>query len=131
MRAGQLNYFRKRARESAKEILALLIGEVVSPDLTRIEYFWYPEYAEQTVNCVQVDSTSLLDLKKKAEAKSLKIIGTIHSHGNWVPILSPADYKGHISDGDRVSAVVGVNGRKTRVYFWVAESALPLRIEYV
>ena len=131
LKAAQLNYFRRLARKADKEILALLVGEVTSPTITRVDYFWYPLYAEQTKTCVSVDNASFLEFKKKAEALNLKIVGTIHSHGNWVPILSPTDYKGHVSDGDRISGIVGVNKSRTRVYFWIAESALPLRIEYI
>ncbi len=127
----QLNYFRKRSRDSEKEILAVLVGEVVSPALTRVDYFWYPEYAEQTANCVQATIKSLEELKHKSDTLNLKIVGSIHSHPDWVPILSPADYKGHIEDGDRISGIVGINGRQTRVYFWTIESALPLTVEYI
>lgn len=131
LKKTQLNYFRKLARDSKKEILALLIGEVISPELTRVDYFWYPEYAKQTTTCVQADAESFAHLKTKAESKNLRVIGTIHSHGDWVPIMSASDHYGHVADGDRISGIVGTQGRKTRAYFWVAESALPVKIEYV
>lgn len=128
---SQLDYFRRLSRDCPKEILAFLIGEVVSPTLVRIDQFFYPEYSEQTTCSVRptVDSTDAA--KKSAADQNLKVIGTIHSHGNWVPIMSVTDYKGHIEDGDRISGIVGINGRRTRVYFWTAESALPCAVEYI
>jgi proteasome lid subunit RPN8/RPN11 len=124
----QLNYFRRRARNSKKEVLAFLLGTVTSPTLTKIEKFYYPELLVQTGAAVQ----AYTDGARATAAKlNLKIVGSIHSHSDWVPILSPTDYKAHITDGDRVSGIVGTNGRHTRVYFWTVDSALPLEIEYV
>jgi proteasome lid subunit RPN8/RPN11 len=128
---GQLNYFRALARDTKKEVLAYLVGEVVSPELVRVDYFDYPSSFEiQTENAVQATEEAQNKIEEKAVAKNLKVVGTVHSHGDWVPILSPTDYRGHITGGDRISGVVGRNGRRTRVYFWVAESALPMKIEY-
>ena len=124
----QLNYFRSRSRNSKKEILAFLLGEVTSPTLVKVEKFYYPELHTQTGATVK----AYLDgAQSMADRHGLKIVGSIHSHSDWVPILSPTDYNGHIEDGDRVSGIVGTNGTRTRVYFWTVESALPLRIEYV
>ena len=132
VRKQQLNYFRKLARESSKEIFAYLLGEIVSPTLTRIGKFHYPtEFIEQTESSVRPTTAAWETAKQVAEAQGLRIVGTIHSHPDWVPIMSPSDYKGHIEDGDRVSAIVGKNGQRTRVYFWTVASALPLEIEYV
>ena len=128
VRKVQLNYFRRLARNSKNEIFAFLLGVVTSPTLTKVEKFYYPETRVQTGAKVQAYADGA---KVVADKLNLKIVGSIHSHSDWVPILSLTDYKGHIEDGDRVSGVVGTNGRRTRVYFWTAESALPLRIEYL
>ena len=127
-----MDYFRKQARDSKKETLAYFLGEVISPELAIVKRLYYPKtFSLQTACAVAAAEEERIKVYALAESLNLRIIGTIHSHPDWVPILSPTDYKEHIKMGDRLSAVVGVNGRKTRVYFWVAESALPLKIEYV
>jgi proteasome lid subunit RPN8/RPN11 len=128
----QLAYFRKRARDSKKECLAYFLGEVVSPELVIVKRLYYPKtFSLQTTCGVTASEEESAAAYALAESSNMRVVGTIHSHPDWVPILSPTDYKEHIKMGDRLSAVVGVNGSKTRVYFWVAESALPLKIEYV
>jgi proteasome lid subunit RPN8/RPN11 len=128
----QLAYFRKCARESKKEILAYFLGEVISPELAVVKKFYYPKkFSAQTACGVTATEEESAKAYALAESLNMRVIGTIHSHPDWVPILSPTDYKEHIKMGDRLSAVVGVNGRKTRVYFWVVESALPLNIQYI
>ena len=131
VRKSQLDYFRRQSRDSAKEIFAFLIGVVVSPSLTRIDRFYYPDYSEQTAGSVRPTAESTGAAHKSALDSNLKVVGSLHSHPDWFPIMSEADYKGHIEDGDRISGIVGINGRRTKVYFWTAESALPCQIEYL
>src|SRR5208283_3196804 len=127
----QLNYFREQARSTPKEIQALLVGVVVSPDLIVIHRLVYPkEYAEQTAAGVAWLAEEYDKVAVKAAKEDLRIIGTIHSHPNWDAVLSPADHKGHVTEGYRISGICSTQGRKTRVRFWLAESALPARIEY-
>lgn len=132
IKRAQLAYFRALARNSKKEVLAYFLGEVVSPELAVVKQLYYPkEFSLQTACAVTASPEETVKVYALAESLGMRVIGTIHSHPDWVPVLSPTDYKEHIKMGDRLSAVVGVIGRKTRVYFWVAESALPLKIEYV
>ena len=128
----QLNYFREQARSTPKEIQALLVGVVVSPDLIVIHRLVYPKkYAEQTTNCVAWFASEYDEVAAEAAKKNLRIVGTIHSHPDWIPILSPQDHKGHITEGYRISGICGVENNKTRVVFWVAESSLSAKIQYV
>lgn len=125
-------YFRKLARESSKEILAVLVGTVVSPDLTIVDEFHYPdEYAKSTPCEVKWYEHEYQAVKKSAEERGKRIVGDVHSHPEWDAVLSPTDYKAHIEEGYRVAGICAVQGRKTRLRFWIAESALPVKIEYV
>ena len=130
---NQAAYFRMKARTaSGLEIQAYLVGYVVSPTLTVIEEFHYPKkYAVQTTGEVRwwLDEYALL--KASAEAQGKRIVGDCHSHPDWDAVLSPSDYKSHIADGHRITGLCSVMNGKTRLRFWIAESALPVTIEYV
>lgn len=131
VRKAQLDYFRAKARDTNLEIQAYLIGEVVSPLLTVVEEFAYPkEYALQKPNEVCWYQHEYEEVKRSAEERGKRIVGDIHSHPNWDAVMSPTDYKAHIEEGYRVCGLCSTMGRKTRVRFWVAESALPCEIEY-
>ena len=127
----QLDYFRSLARGNPKEIQALLVGSMNTPDIIVVNRIVYPkEYATQTTNCVAWLAKEYEAVAVEAAKDNLRIIGTIHSHPEWDAVLSPDDHKGHITEGHRVSGICSIQGRKTRVRFWIAESALPARIEY-
>jgi proteasome lid subunit RPN8/RPN11 len=130
---GALNYFRKMARECKNEIQALLVGEVVSPTLIVIDSFIYPKsYAVQKPNTVGWYLDEYQEVKKKAEERGRRIVGFIHSHPNWDAVLSPDDYKICITDMHRVCGICSTDPEKgkTRVRFWVMDSALPCEIVY-
>lgn len=130
VRKSQLNYFRKLARNTDKEIHAFLIGTIVSPGCVRIHRFAYSSYEEQTTSSVRPSAEAQKKIALWTLNNDLKIVGTIHSHPNWDAVLSPDDYAGHIEEAHRVSGVCSTAGRKTRVRFWLAESSLPCKIEY-
>jgi proteasome lid subunit RPN8/RPN11 len=128
----KLDYFRSLARNTRLEVQAYLIGRVVSPELTVVCDIKYPKaYHTQKGNEVAwfLDEYNLM--KEEAERQGLKVLGDIHSHSEWDAVLSPADYKSGIQEGFRVHGLCSTQGRKTRVRFWVTESALPLDISYV
>jgi proteasome lid subunit RPN8/RPN11 len=133
VKRGQAAYFRKMARKAFPlEIQAYLIGHVVSPTLTVVEEFRYPKkYYSQTAQEVQwsTDEYELVD--KDAVARGKRIIGDAHSHPDWDAVLSPMDYTSHIAEGYRIAGICSVQNGRTRLRFWVAESSLPLKIEYV
>lgn len=136
VKRGQAAYFRKLAlREAAKsgiEIQAYLVGHVVSPTLTIVEEFHYPNaYHTQTTEEVAWFWDEYEKVKAAAEAKGKRIVGDAHSHPNWDAVLSPKDYASHLQDGYRIAGICSIDKGRTRLRFWVAESALPLKIEYV
>jgi len=132
IKKSQLDYFRKLARNSTKEIQALFVGEVVNPELIKIHSIVHPKvYAEQTYSSVCWDGEEYAKVAEKAARDGFRIVGHIHSHPNWDAVLSPNDHQIHLEEGYRVSALCSTQGRKTRVRFWLAESSLPCNIECV
>ena len=129
---GQLCYFRKLARNSRYEILAYLIGEVVSPSLTTIDSFEYTNiYAKQSENCVSWYAADFDRVKAKAESVGKRIVGFIHSHPQWDAVMSEADHAICISEGFRVCGIISVHGNKTRARFWGTDTAIPFKQVYV
>ena len=126
-----LNYFRRLARNEPREIQAFLAGNVISPELTVIKNFYYTkEYADQTTEMVRWWAEDFERVQKNAEENGLRIVGDLHSHPSWDAVLSPDDYRGLIESGFRISGICSVMNNRTRVRFWIAESALPCSIEY-
>jgi proteasome lid subunit RPN8/RPN11 len=127
----QLDYFRSKARESNLEIQAMLVGRVVSPDLTVVERIVYPkQYHTQLPGNVSWFKDEYDKVREEAEEKGQRIVGDIHSHPNWWPVMSECDHRNHLEDGQRITGICATMKRKTQVYFWVAESSLPCIIEY-
>jgi len=132
VRKSSLDYFRKLARKSPYEIEAYLIGEVVTPHLVIVEQFCYTkEYAEQTTSSVQWRLSELDRVRRLAEKKGKKIVGSIHSHPQWDAVLSEDDHIGQLKEGLRILGVCSVMGTKTRVRFWLNDSSLPCEIKYI
>jgi len=136
VKRSQAAYFRRlalrEARATGKEIQAYLVGHVVSPNLTVIEEFHYPKkYYTQTTGEVSWFADEYNVVKLAAEAKGRRIVGDAHSHNEWDAVLSPVDYRSHIEEGFRIAGICSINKGRTRLRFWVAESALPLKIEYI
>lgn len=128
---GKLDYFRKLARNTDKEIQAYLVGKVINPELTVVENICYTNnYASQTPTEVQWYLADYNKIKERAEEKGKRIVGDIHSHPNWWPVLSPDDLESHITEGHRISGVCSVTNGKTHIFFWIQESSLPCIIEY-
>lgn len=127
---GQLAYFRRKARQSEKEQYAMLIGNHLSPSVVDIHRFVYPKLKVQSASAVQPDDDAYKREVKKAIDAGMTVVGTIHSHPNWMPVMSSTDHDGHVAEGDSISAVVGTMNGKTWVYFWRADSSLPCKIEF-
>lgn len=132
LKRGALTHFRKLARNSPNELMALLIGEVVSDKLTVIDSFEYPtEYAESTPRRVVWYQSEQERVQKKAEARGRRVVGFIHSHPRWDAVMSPSDAEVVLYYGYRVCGIVSIHDRKTRTRFWVTDSCLPSEIKYV
>lgn len=129
---SQLDYFRSIARDSSQEVLAYLVGDVKSPEHVTVDYIAYTDrYCEQSTTSVRWCPEEYHREKQKAEERGRRIIGDIHSHPKWDAVMSPLDHSGCITAGFRVSGIVSVYERKTRVRFWTPDSALPCEVEYV
>jgi proteasome lid subunit RPN8/RPN11 len=128
----QLEYFKRVARKNdPKEILAFLIGKVVSPTLTVVEQFIYIQhYLKQTSEALEWSYDEYERAAKIATEKGLSIVGSIHSHPNYWPILSETDHKDHIVTQNRITGIYAFMGKKGKVCFWVVDSALPLKVQY-
>lgn len=136
VKRSQAQYFRRlalrEARSTGREIQAYLVGHVVSPTLTVVDEFCYPKnYAFQTANEVRWYQDEYEKVKHAAEVGGKRIVGDAHSHPDWDSVLSPTDYKSHIEEGYRIAGICSVMNGRTRLRFWIAESALPLEVQYV
>jgi len=132
----QADYFRRialrEAKKTGKEVQAFLVGHVVSPTLTVIDEFHYTKkYAVQTTCVVQWSGEEYEVVKQAAEAAGKRVVGDAHSHPEWDAVLSPTDYKAHVKEGHRIAGICSIHAGRTRLRFWVVESALPLKIDYV
>lgn len=132
LQKSQLDRFRKLARESSLEIQAYLVGEVVKPNLTIIDSFAYTsEYGLQTRDQAAWYRKDYERVRKEAEGRGRRIIGSIHSHPDkGDAVLSPGDYESCIAEGHRVCGIVSANAVSSRVRFWVMDCALPADIIY-
>lgn len=128
----QLARFRNLARRSELEIQAYLVGEVVSSHLTVVDSFVYPpEYGLQTKNQAAWFRKDYENVRKQAEERGRRVIGSIHSHPEMGDaVLSPGDYESCIAEGHRVCGIVSTDGSATHVRFWVMDCALPAEMVY-
>lgn len=129
-RKPQIDYFRRKARSSGNEIMALLVGKLKRVGEVHITQFVYPALQSSTPSGVWVDDKDWCAERTKAEAQGLQIIGTIHNHPNWAPVMSPADFVLHKSGGIIVTGIVEVTNGRTRVCFWQDGSPLPCTLAY-
>lgn len=131
LKKGALAHFRKLARNSPNEILAYMIGTVVSPNLIVVDEFAYTKkYHTSTPEQVCWMYDDKQKVARRAEERGKVIVGFIHSHPNWDAVLSPDDYNACITDMFRVCGIVSTENKKTRVRFWYMDSALPCEIIY-
>lgn len=132
LRRGMEAYFRKKARASDKEEYAYLVGEVLSSSIVRVDFFRYPsDFCTKTASEVVPSLDAENEIKAWAEKRGLLIVGTIHSHPNWDAVLSPDDHKTHMQSCHRITGLCSVKDGRTRVRYWVAESALHCKIEWM
>ena len=131
---GQLDHFRRKARGTKNEILAYLIGAVVSPDLIVIDSFAYPKkYGTSTPQEASWFVEEYKALSKKTEERGRRIVGFIHSHPHpdASVVMSPDDYKICIKEMFRICGVCTTDEKnRTEVKFWIMDSPLPCEKEY-
>ena len=129
---SDLSYFRRLALDNSKEIEAYLIGTESENVATIIEFIYPKNYKTQTPNVAEWSQEDVDYADKRAKELNKKIIGSIHTHINFPPVMSPTDYKESKKCGYNILGICGTTPkeRKTVVYFWTLDSGLPCRIVY-
>jgi proteasome lid subunit RPN8/RPN11 len=132
IKKSALDYFRRQARQAfPKEIQAYLLGTINSVNEITITDFVSPiNYDTQTSEEVGWNRDEFLALKQRAIPEHKSVVGDIHSHPSWPPIMSGADYRGAIIDSLLVCGICSVYNNRTTVYFWTPTSSLPCEIIY-
>jgi proteasome lid subunit RPN8/RPN11 len=132
MHKEQLRWFKRKCRQYyPKEILACLVGKRVHRGLIDVHYFAYPKLTRSTEHRVDVDSKSMELILETATSEDLLLVGDIHNHANYPPVLSPTDYCGHKADGNYISAILEIPEKgRTRLAIWRDGTPLPCKLKY-
>lgn len=133
IRKGQLDYFRRKARRNPNEIMAVLIGLTIptEPLVTVIARIEYPELKISTPSEVEISEDVLDAVHARAVSEGLGIVGFIHSHPDWMPVLSHTDYTQFDDNGCVLVGICEVQQQcRTRVVFWTKGSSLPCNVVY-
>jgi proteasome lid subunit RPN8/RPN11 len=127
---NQLNGFRRKARQSNNEIFAMLLGTRLENEVL-VTRFAYPALETSKPSCVCPDQDDYERIERLAHEVGLVVVGSIHSHPNWLPVMSPTDHKSHRADRSLVSGVVGWQRNcRSHTYFWRADSSLPCNLKF-
>lgn len=127
---GQLDHFRRKARSTPNEIYALLVGTTPHRNVVEVEKFVYPELVYSSPSGLECSGKVWAAIVEAAWAEKKLVVGSIHSHPNWAPVMSPNDLFYHKQAGDKISGIVEVTNRRTRVVFWQQHSPLPCTLKY-
>ena len=127
---GKLNYFRKKARNSSVEEYCFLLGKRISPNLIEVYDFFYPKFEIQNATTIVVDDDNYAFVEQCAKKDGNIVLGSLHSHLNYSPVMSKTDQTSHKDNNDKVSGIVSVVGRKTFFEFWELNSSLPVKVKF-
>lgn len=133
LKKSDLAYFRRLALDSDKEIEAYHIGISLADNSTRIDEWVYPKRYELQTGSGAIWSQEDIDyVYSRAKQLNKEIISTMHSHPNYLSVMSPTDYKECKKVGLKVLGICGTNQktRKTFPVFWTLNSALPCKMVY-
>jgi proteasome lid subunit RPN8/RPN11 len=127
-----LAYFRKKARVAyPKEIMAILIGKQVNSGLIEVSRIAYPKIAESKPNFVKLDEQACAELEDDVRQEGMDWVGDIHSHPNYLPVMSRTDHKNHRDSANKICSIVEVTPEgKTRVAIWRDNTPLPCKVSY-
>lgn len=120
-----------KARNTGNEIYAVLVGHTPHRHVVQIETFSYPVMVSSTPSGCWCSEKSWQAIRDATKLQGLQIVGAIHSHPNWPPVMSPLDYKSHRVSADKITGIVEATNRRTRVFFWHDSSPLPCTLEYI
>jgi proteasome lid subunit RPN8/RPN11 len=120
-----------KARNSPNEIYALLIGSTPHRNIVEIEKFVYPPLVSSSPSGLECSGKVWASIVEAAWAEKKLVVGSIHSHPNWAPVMSPNDLFYHKQGKDKISGIIEATNRRTRVCFWHHASPVPCTLEYV
>lgn len=130
LRKSQLDRFRLKARNSPNEIYAILIGTTPHRHIVEVEKFVYPPLVWSSPSGLECSGKEWAAVVEDAWAQNKLAVGSIHSHPNFAPVMSPHDLHYHRESADKISGIVEATNRRTRVFFWHDSSPLPCTLEY-
>jgi proteasome lid subunit RPN8/RPN11 len=128
LKRGQLNYFRRKALATPNEVLAVLFGWFKG-DFAVVDRFHYPDLIVATPTATEIDGTAWYEMVEEAEQDGYEVLGNIHSHPNYPPVMSSTDLEWFTDNKSRLCGIVEVTGRKTRTVFW--ERGTPLSCDII
>lgn len=131
LKKHHLQYFRNKAKKSNNEIYAFLIGTRISPTLVEIVKFKYPSLTVSTPTLVIVDIDDECNIEDEAKLNNWTILGSIHSHPNYITAMSGCDVETLRKSSHSISGIVGIINNRTFVNFWTKDSPLAATIQYV
>lgn len=132
LRKGQLNYFRKKARSTPNEVIAVIAGTYDKATKTaHVFRFYYPTPIVATPNEVSISDEDVEQIEIEADRKGWSVLGSVHSHPDCLPILSDADYALFTDYKDLLVGICEVERQcRTRVVFWQRSTPLACDIGY-
>lgn len=130
-----LDYFRRKSLHNPVEQFAFLLGSEYDGAIVEADRFYYPKFKSASSMSICEDYKEYEDAYKKAELfatrKNLDIVGFIHSHIDWPPIMSAPDFRTLKQDDYVVCGIVSCRQGKTEVMFWNEYSPLVCKLEYL
>jgi proteasome lid subunit RPN8/RPN11 len=132
---NQLNWFRRKARKYyPNEIAAYLLGKRIHTGLVEVYRFVYPHLEISTPGECKIAAEEAERFYEFAKEDGLVVLGTIHSHPNYLPVMSACDLQNHKACEDVISGIVEIpkpgNEAIARVVFWRHNSSLPCKLKY-
>lgn len=128
----RMAYFRRKARKCyPNEILSYLIGRQVHKGLIEVEYLYHPKMAVSTPQELAIDVGEDEKANEFAKSKGLVVVGDIHTHPDWPPVMSGQDHHDHKVCLNKISAILSVPQKgRTHLVIWRDGTPLPCKLEY-
>jgi proteasome lid subunit RPN8/RPN11 len=128
---GQMRWFRERGRRAyPRELLAFLVGRHLGPELIGVCYLHYPRLI-QDPNSVSVPRAEYERALELTRDPGLRIVGTIHTHCDALPMMSAQDRKSHVEEGDSISGILTILASgNTALEFWEADNCVAATVEW-